>query len=61
MVTWLMPDRRAVIGAAVGAATALLGAALAGVEARDLPYTVLLVLAIALVGLILGAGAAAWA
>ena len=61
MVTWLMPDRRAVIGSVVGAATALMGAGLAGVEARDLPYTVLLVLAIALVGLILGAGAAAWA
>src|SRR5687768_10665617 len=60
-MTWLLPDRRAVVGAAVGAATALVGAWLAGIDARDLPYTVVLVLAIALVGLVLGAGAAAWA
>jgi signal transduction histidine kinase len=60
-VNWLKPDRRALIGAAVGAATAVAGTWLAGLDARDLPYTVVLVLAIALVGLVLGAGAAAWA
>ena len=58
---WLLPDRRAVIGAAVGAATTLFGALVAGTDSRDLPYTVMLVLAIALVGLVLGAAAAAWA
>jgi signal transduction histidine kinase len=60
LMRWLLPDRRAVIGAVVGAATTLLGSLLAGTDARALPYTVLLVLAIALVGLMLGAGAAAW-
>jgi signal transduction histidine kinase len=60
-MTWLLPDRRALVGAAVGAATALVGTWLAGADTRDLPYTVVLVLAIALVGLVLGAGAAAWA
>ena len=58
---WLLPDRRAVIGAAVGASTALAGWLLAGSDSRALPYTVVLVLAIALVGLLLGAAAAAWA
>jgi signal transduction histidine kinase len=58
---WLLPDRRAVIGVAVGASTALAGWLLAGSDARALPYTVVLVLAIALVGLALGSAAAAWA
>ena len=58
---WLLPGRNAIIGAFVGAATALLGAWLAGSDARALPYTVVLVLAIALIGLVLGAVAAAWA
>jgi signal transduction histidine kinase len=58
---WLLPDRRAVIGAAVGVGTTLLGGLLAGTDSRDLPYTVMLVLAVALVGLVLGAAAAAWA
>ena len=57
---WLLPDRRALIGAIIGSATALLGSVLASSDARALPYTVVLVLAIALVGLLLGAGAAAW-
>ncbi|HEX7171339.1 MAG TPA: PAS domain-containing sensor histidine kinase [Candidatus Limnocylindria bacterium] len=58
---WLLPDRRAVVGAAVGVTTTLLGSMLAGTDSRDPPYTVVLVLAIALVGLALGAAAAAWA
>ena len=58
---WLLPDRRAVIGVVAGAATTLLGSWLAGADARALPYTVVLVLAIALIGLLLGASAAAWA
>ncbi|MGI8998484.1 MAG: sensor histidine kinase [Candidatus Limnocylindria bacterium] len=57
----LRPDRRALIGALVGVATALLGAWLAGPALSFLPFTVLLVLAIALIGLALGANAAAWA
>jgi signal transduction histidine kinase len=56
-----VPDRNSIIGALVGAGTALLGIWLAGGEGRDLPFTVLLVLAVALTGLILGARAAAWA
>jgi signal transduction histidine kinase len=56
----LLPDRRALVGALIGAGAALGGAFLAGVQARELPYTVLLVLAIALTGLMLGARAAAW-
>ncbi|MDQ3669887.1 MAG: PAS domain-containing sensor histidine kinase [Actinomycetota bacterium] len=54
-------DRRAVLGALVGAGTALLSAWLAGPQPTYLPFTVLLVLAIALIGLALGANAAAWA
>ncbi len=60
-MSWMLPDRRAIIGAIVGAATTLLGSWLAGADARALPYTVVLVLAIALTGLVLGARAAAWA
>jgi signal transduction histidine kinase len=56
----LLPDRRALVGALIGAGAALGGAFLAGVQARELPYTVLLVLAIALTGLVLGGRAAAW-
>jgi signal transduction histidine kinase len=58
---WLLPGRHAIVGAVVGAATALLGSWLAGSDARALPYTVVLVLAIAMIGLVLGAVAAAWA
>src|SRR5688500_4852169 len=53
-------DRRALAGAVVGVATALLGGWLAGPR-EYVPYTVLLVLAIALIGLVAGANAAAWA
>jgi signal transduction histidine kinase len=58
---WLLPDRRAAVGALIGAATTLIGSLLAGSDSRALPYTVVLVLAIALTGLLLGAAAAAWA
>ena len=61
MLSWLAPDVRGVVGAAVGTAMALLGAWLAGPDTIGVPYTVLLVLAIAIIGLALGAGAAAWA
>ena len=54
-------DRRALVGALVGAATALVGAWLAMQQGEYLPFTVLLVLAIAIIGLALGASAAAWA
>jgi two-component system phosphate regulon sensor histidine kinase PhoR len=57
----LWPDRRALIGAAIGAATAIGSSTFSGPELRGLPYTVLLVLAIALIGLLLGASAAGWA
>ena len=53
-------DRNALVGAVVGAATALIGAWLAGPR-EYVPFTVLLVLAIALIGLASGANAAAWA
>ena len=56
-----MPDRRAILGAIVGAAASGIGGLLAELDDGALPYTVLPVLAIALVGLLLGAGAAAWA
>ena len=54
-------DRGALVGALVGAGTALIGAWLARPQLEYLPYTVLLVLAIAITGLALGANAAAWA
>jgi signal transduction histidine kinase len=54
-------DRRALAGALVGAGTALLGAWLAGMQDEYVPFTVLIVLAIALIGLAMGANAAAWA
>jgi signal transduction histidine kinase len=57
----MLPDRSAAIGALVGAATALLTMWLAGSAGAVAPFTVLLVLAIALVGLELGAAAAGWA
>ena len=55
----LLLDRRALVGALVGAGTALLGAWLTGPQGLYLPYTVLLVLAIGIVGLALGSAAAA--
>ena len=51
----------AVIGAVCGVAAAVLGAWLATPDGEALPYTVLLVLTIALIGLRLGSGAAAGA
>ncbi|HEX7196108.1 MAG TPA: ATP-binding protein [Candidatus Limnocylindria bacterium] len=60
-MTLLRPDRRALVGALVGAATALVGAWLAMQQGEYMPFTVLLVLAIAIIGLALGANAAAWA
>jgi signal transduction histidine kinase len=56
---WL--DRRGLIGAALGAGTALLAALLAAMEPDRLPYTIFLVLAIGLLGLMLGFVAALWA
>ena len=44
-----------VVGAGVGVGTALLGAWLAGAERDYLPYTIILVLGIGIVGLVLGA------
>ena len=61
MLSRILPDRNAVIGALVGAATALLTIWLSGSAGSVVPFTVLLVLAIALVGLGLGAVAAGWA
>jgi signal transduction histidine kinase len=60
-VSILRLDLRALVGAAVGAGTALISAWLAGPDLSFLPFTVLLVLAIAIVGLLMGANAAAWA
>ncbi len=50
--------RAPLLGAIVGVGATLLGAWLAGPDGRNLPYTVLLVLAIGIVGLALGAMAA---
>lgn len=61
MMGLLRLDAGALIGAVVGAAAALIGAWLAGPELSSLPFAVLLVLAIAIIGLLLGANAAAWA
>lgn len=61
MLTRILPDRDAAIGAVIGAATAGLTMAMAGSSGEVVPFTVLLVLAIALVGLALGAAAAGWA
>jgi signal transduction histidine kinase len=59
-VKLLVPDRRALLGVIIGAGTALLSILIAGAQAEEIPYTVLLVLAVALTGLLLGAGAALW-
>ena len=61
MLSWLTPGRGPIIGAIVGTATAVTALWLTGSTDRAVPYTVLLVLAIAIVGLLLGAAAAAWA
>jgi len=54
-------DRRALLGAAAGAGTALVGAWLAGPALQYLPYTVLVVFAIVITGFVVGSTAAAWA
>lgn len=56
----LFPDRNAILGAVIGAATALFCVWLAELTGDETPYTVLLVLAVAGSGLVLGAGAATW-
>jgi signal transduction histidine kinase len=61
VLTRMLPDRNAAIGALVGAVTALASMWAAGPADRAVPFTVLLVLAIAIVGLGLGAAAAGWA
>ena len=54
-------DRRGLLGGLIGAGAALLGAWLASAQPERLPYTVLLVIAIAIVGFAVGYLAAAWA
>ena len=54
-------DRGALVGALVGAGMAVIGAWLAGPELSFVPFAVLLVLAVAVIGLMVGASAAAWA
>jgi len=56
----LIPDRNAIISALIGAATALMCVWLAEVTNEGTPYTVLLAVAVAVSGLILGARAATW-
>lgn len=57
----IIPDKFAIVGALLAGLTALLGTWLAGPAAEPVPYTVFLVLVIALTGLVLGASAALWA
>ena len=54
-------DRSALVGVLVGSVTALIGAWMAAPQGEYVPFTVLLVLAIAVIGLVLGANAASWA
>ena len=54
-------DRSALLGAIVGACAALFGAWMTRDQPEHLPYTVLLVLAIAVLGFVVGSAAAAWA
>ena len=53
-------DRRALLGAVLGATTALLGEVIAGVRG-DIAFTSILVVAVTVSGLLLGARAATWA
>ena len=57
----LRPNRSAAFGALVGASVAVVGALIAFPVGEYLPFSVLLVLAVAVVGLLTGASAAAWA
>jgi signal transduction histidine kinase len=57
----IVPDLRGLIGVIVGGGTAALGVVLADPQGDRIPFTVLLVLGIALIGLLLGAKAALWA
>ena len=57
----IVPDVRGLIGAIVTGGIAILGVALADPGGDRLPFTVLLVLSLALIGLLLGAKAALWA
>jgi signal transduction histidine kinase len=59
-VKLLLPDRRAILGAVVGVGTALVAAVLGGQARQDLPYVVLLVIAVAVSGFVLGSRAALW-
>jgi signal transduction histidine kinase len=54
-------NRSALLGAFVGAGTALFAAALAAPAAEQVPYTIFLVVAIGVLGLMLGFVAALWA
>jgi signal transduction histidine kinase len=56
----IVPDLRALIGAIVTGGTAMLGVALSDPAGDRLPFTVLLVLSVALIGFLLGAKAALW-
>lgn len=56
----LKPTRRALLGGAIGVTVALGATVLGRLVGEDAPDTVLLVLAIALIGLALGAGAASY-
>ena len=57
----LVPDRSSIAGALVGVGTALLAAFMGGQARQDLPYVVLLVIAVAVSALVLGSRAALWA
>jgi signal transduction histidine kinase len=59
-VKQLLPDRPAILGAVIGAGTALLAALAAAQAGQDLPYVVMVVIAVAVSGLILGWRAATW-
>ncbi len=56
----IAPDVRAAIGVIVTGGTAVLGVVLADPAGDRIPFTVLLVLSIALIGLLLGAKSALW-
>jgi signal transduction histidine kinase len=57
----IVPDVRGLIGAIVTGGIAILGVSFSDPHGDRLPFTVLLVLSVALIGLLLGAKAALWA